>query len=169
MVKARKGSELLWVRSRLPARMSSGSLETITLWRLYSSNQGETTMKTTSRIASIASAYLQTREAATKGTVGVFLVLLSSKITQGEAAAQKRALGGKGYFNPNALGILLGVAQKIEDKMKPFKDQDDPEALKKLRAEIERSFNPGFPAAKATIKQIDEFLRSGKLPNLVRK
>ena len=41
MVKARKGSELLWVRSRLPARMSSGSLETITLWKLYSSGQEE--------------------------------------------------------------------------------------------------------------------------------
>jgi len=80
----------------------------------------------------------------------------------------RKGLDPGGYFNPNALSLLLGVVQKITDRMRSFMDQDDEEAIKALRKEILHGFND-HPGVKATIKQIDAYLANGTLPNLVRK
>jgi len=127
----------------------------------------ETPQDMSSMLHRIVQEHMKT--AATKGTVGVFLILLTSKITQADKAAQERSYKRPGgHFNIHALPLMLEAAQKVEDRMRAYKDRDDPEALERLKAEIKRSFNDVSPI-RATIKQIDAFLATGKLPSLVRK
>lgn len=109
------------------------------------------------------------KSAAANGTVKTFLVLLTSKITQADMADQKRAQKNpRGYWNPNALGLMLERAQQVAARMKPIQDRDDPEAIQKLRADILRSFNEISPI-RATVKQIDAYLKDGTLPSLTRR
>jgi hypothetical protein len=97
------------------------------------------------------------------GTVKMFLMVLSSKITQYDKRVSVR--------DPNIyrLGLLLEAHSKAEDAAKRLDilDKDDADSLGKLKALISRNFTYDFPPAKNTVKQIDAFLATGKLPSLV--
>lgn len=102
------------------------------------------------------------REAAlSDGTVGTFVEVLVSKITQWDKRYQKN--------NPYALGNYLGVVQKIRADLSSVLKKDDEVSLSKLKTTMSRKFDPQFPPVKATIKQVDAFLATGKKPSLVRR
>lgn len=103
-----------------------------------------------------------TREAALgDGTVGTFIEVLTSKITQWDKRYNKS--------NPYALGNYLGVVQKLRTELSSVLKNDDEPSLTKLKGVMNRKFDPKFPPVKATVKQIDAFLATGKKPSLVRR
>ena len=100
-------------------------------------------------------------EAAASGTVGAFVWVLKSLLTQYDKRLEAR--------QPNIyrLGHLLEAAGKVEDDVAAYKDRDDPEALEALKKSVSRRFIVrDMPPAAALIKKIDQFLASGKPPRL---
>lgn len=104
-----------------------------------------------------------------QATVRAFLAVLDSKITQWDQKETARVRKRGGSPNIYALGLLLGAAGKVKDAFRSKLESSDPKDLESLKAAINRAFNPGFPPAKNTIKQIQAYLDTGKMPSLVRK
>ena len=103
-------------------------------------------------------------EAATAsvGSVTVFLDVLSSKMTQYDVRASR-----KPGHNPNAIAHYLKALDKVREGMRDHLGDDTPEALSKMKKILHREFIvDSFSPAKNVIKQIDAFLKSGKLPRL---
>jgi hypothetical protein len=92
-------------------------------------------------------------------TVKMFLMVLSSKLTRYDQKLQIREP------NPYRLALLFEALQKVEKATKAIEDNNDPKSLGILKSYIRREFNE-VPPVTNTIKQIDAFLTSGKLPTL---
>lgn len=108
------------------------------------------------------------------GRVSTFMMVLRSKLTQYDAAQQKRSLARGHGMNIYALGHYLEAASKIEKAVSKVKDRDDEEALGILRKAILKFFTesggvPDLPPVRNTVKQIDAFLSSGTLPSLTAR
>jgi hypothetical protein len=99
-----------------------------------------------------------------KATPKLFDMVLTSKITQYDIRSRK-----KRYYNPNALGLLLGAAQDAEKKMGSKMNSEDPNDLKLYKAVLMRSFTPDFSPMKFVVKAIDTYLSTGKLPSIAGK
>jgi hypothetical protein len=94
-------------------------------------------------------------------TVSAFLMVASSKLTQYDQRLEAK------QPNRYRLGHLLGALDKVRQDLKDVANEDSPDALGRLRASLLQHFHP-IPPINATIKQIDEFLGTGKMPRLVR-
>jgi len=97
----------------------------------------------------------------------MFLEVLKSKLTQHDKRVSE-AEAKKGRSNIYRLGLLLEAAHKVDGDVHSVMDQDTPEALEVLKKSLDRRFEATFPPVKATLKQIDEFLKSGKKPSLIK-
>lgn len=100
------------------------------------------------------------KSALTAGTVRAFIEVASSKLTQYD-----RRLEAK-QPNMYRLGHYLKALNNVREDVHDVMDDASPEALGRLRASFARRFN-NLPPITATIKQIDQYLATGKLPRLV--
>lgn len=100
------------------------------------------------------------KSALTVGTVRAFIEVASSKLTQYD-----RRLEAK-QPNMYRLGHYLKALNNVREDVRDVMDDASPEALDRLRASFERRFR-GLPPIIATIKQIDQYIATGKLPRLV--
>ena len=100
-------------------------------------------------------------EAKKQATVELFLLVLTSKIIQ----ADKRSMRGK-YYNPNALGLLLGVANDLKRKLSSVKGSSDPSDLKNLKKLLSTEFTSDYSPARFVIRSIDKYLATGAMPKL---
>ena len=96
-------------------------------------------------------------------TVGMFIEVLSSKLTQWDKRYNKA--------NPHALAHYFGAVQKLRDFLGQDLKSQDPEALVRLKKALlsERFLFKDFGPVKATVKQIDQFLVQGTMPSLTRR
>lgn len=99
------------------------------------------------------------KSALTAGTVRAFLAVASSKLTQFDQKLQAR--------QPNLyrLGHYFAALDKVRGDVQGVLDDASPEALGRLRASFDQRFH-NLPPINATIKQIDQYLASGKMPRL---
>ena len=98
----------------------------------------------------------------TKATCRAFLAVLTSKATQYDSRAARKP--GHSIY---AMAHYLKGIQGIENAMGGELDMDTPESLEKMKNAIGKFFIVGsFPPAKNVIKQIDAYIKSGKLPKL---
>lgn len=102
------------------------------------------------------------KSALTAGTVRAFIEVASSKLTQYDQRLEAK------QPNMYRLGHYLRALNEVRGDVKDVMDDAGPEALGRLRASFERRFR-SLPPITATIKQIDEYLASGKMPSLVRR
>ena len=102
------------------------------------------------------------KSALTAGTVRAFIEVAASKLTQYDQRLEAK------QPNMYRLGHYLRALNNVRGDVKDVMDDASPEALGLLRASFERRFLNLAPI-NATIKQIDEYLASGKLPSLVRR
>lgn len=102
------------------------------------------------------------KSAMTAGTVRAFIEVASSKLTQYDQRLEAK------QPNMYRLGHYLRALNDVRSDVKDVMDDAGPEALGRLRASFERRFR-SLPPITATIKQIDEYLASGKMPGLVRR
>jgi hypothetical protein len=101
------------------------------------------------------------KQAAIKPTVEGFILYLTGALTQYDQRSSKR----RGY-NPYALGHYMKAVGQIESDVAKHKKSQEPEALEALKKAIgHRFFVNDTPPAKKTIKAIDDFLATGKVPN----
>ena len=110
-------------------------------------------------------------EVSTKGgkaTVAVFLMVLSSKIVQSDAAQMKRDMKRGIASNPYALGHMLAAKDKVEAEVKSVLHNDDEESLRKLQKSLKRHFTGTSPVA-YTSKAIDKYIATGKIPKISGK
>jgi len=99
--------------------------------------------------------------------VGIFLMVLSSKLTQYDKATYDRE-AKKGRGNPHRLGLLMQALNRVRAHVHGVESSDSPEALKDLKGAMTTEFDANLPPVKATIKQIDAYLATGKKPSLVK-
>jgi hypothetical protein len=94
-------------------------------------------------------------------TVSAFLAVASSKLTQYDQRLEAK--------QPNIyrMSHYLGALDKVRQDVKDVLNDDSPDALGRFRASLMRQFHT-LPPITATIKQIDDYLTTGKLPRLVR-
>jgi hypothetical protein len=98
---------------------------------------------------------------------GFHFVLTGSLVQWDRNEMVKAAKRRNGYYNANAMGLYLAAVSRAEKdpKMRGVKKtSSDPEDLKKLIAVLSDHFDPNFPPVKKTIKQIQAFIDTGKLP-----
>jgi hypothetical protein len=100
------------------------------------------------------------KTALTKGTVRAFIEVASSKLTQYDQRLEAK------QPNMYRLGHYLKALTNVREDVQDVMDDASPEALGRLRASFARRFN-NLPPIVATIKQIDQYLATGKLPRLV--
>lgn len=99
------------------------------------------------------------------GTVGTFLLVLTSAIVQQDRAEEARAMKRHGFHNPHGLGLMLGAAEHVRDEVSPMLDSDSPQALRRLQVAIDRYFTP-TRWRDGVLRQIEEYIVRGKLPTL---
>lgn len=104
------------------------------------------------------------RNTATRGSVGVFLIILGHKLTQYDLSQQARDLK-HGHVNIYRLGHLMGALERVRASVMPLLDRDDKTSLDRLVRAMEDQFTD-VPPVTATIKKIREYQTSGKLPAL---
>ena len=100
---------------------------------------------------------------AKKATVGVFLTLLTHKITRADMAQEKRDMKQGRPVNIHSLPLMLGQVGKVQGDVKGLEGKDDAESLGKLSQSIAKRFNAVSPI-KYVLKAISDFLASGKMP-----
>lgn len=100
------------------------------------------------------------KAALTNGTVRAFIEVASSKLTQYDQRLEAK------QPNMYRLGHYLKALGNVREDVQDVMDDASPEALGRLRASFARRFN-NLPPIVATIKQIDQYLTTGKLPRLV--
>jgi len=103
------------------------------------------------------------RIAALEPTVESFLMILSANMIQADAAQRKRDMKRGQPGNPYALGHMMEAVGKVRSAMQSVLKSSEPEDLKKLKDVIVRNFTD-FGARKKTLKTIDDYLTSGKVP-----
>lgn len=100
------------------------------------------------------------------GTVEMFLMMLSSKLTQyDQKEFAKEAKRGSG--NPYRLGLLLEAKAKVESDVGEFLTRDNHEAMGALRRGMEKHFHLEFPPIQKVLKAIDAWETKKKLPSLL--
>lgn len=99
-------------------------------------------------------------------TVRTFIAVLSSKLTQHDKAMCARE-SKRGRPNFYRLGLLFEAVDKVEQACAASLDKCDPQALESLRGAMRSNFNVPFGPVTWTEKQIDNWLREGKLPRIV--
>lgn len=105
-------------------------------------------------------------EGINSGTVATFLMVLRSKLTQYDKRLGDSESKRGGMANIYRLGHYLKAAEDVEAAVKGMENKDDVEALGVLKKAIVQSFGANMSPVKATLKQIDAFLDSGKKPSL---
>lgn len=102
------------------------------------------------------------------GTPEAFLAVLTSKVTQYDKATSARERK-RGHVNIYRLGLLLQAVDRVRGDLR-VEDltSNSPEALERFRKAVRTHMDADFPPAKATLKQVDQFLETGKAPSLVR-
>lgn len=117
------------------------------------------------RIESLAAEVVATDVVAAKaGTVGVFLRIMGSKVTQFD-----KKLEARGQSNTFRLGHYLNALHEAEKQLTRDRiDQgaSDATSLTALKEALSRNFTSDFPPLKNVLKQIDAFINSGTLPKL---
>lgn len=101
-----------------------------------------------------------------KVTVAVFAgPVLSSALTQYDQRQSKTK-----YYNPYALGQYFAAANQLKDELKAKKmlDLDTPEAFESLKGLLGYYFSDTFSPIRKVIKQIDQYLQTGKAPNIAK-
>ena len=68
------------------------------------------------------------------------------------------------HYNPHALGIYFRNAQEIQKEMGTRMSSTEEKDLRAYRVEVGDSFETKFPPVKKTLKAIDDYLNSGKVP-----
>lgn len=116
-------------------------------------------------------------------TVGNFMLMLTSKLTQYDQQQEARAKTSKrGYHNPYALARYLEKVEKVEDELKKVIGRyRDPEVTmtEQIAGHIvdiladnftvnHRSNEFDLTPLRTFVKQLDQFLATGKNPSLVR-
>lgn len=100
------------------------------------------------------------KQAALDGTVGVFLAILTSRLTRYD-----KKLEQKGQGNIHRLALWFEALNKVDTRMSAMKNNSSPEALNLLKSTLNKEFNAdGFSPVTAVLKMIDEFIKSGKAP-----
>jgi hypothetical protein len=97
-------------------------------------------------------------------TVGNFIAVLSSKVTQQDQRDARRVRG----HSPHALAHWLGAVGRVRAAVAGLERSSDPTALQRLLAAAQEEFTPGFPPLRALEKQIADYTQRGILPSLVR-
>jgi len=134
----------------------------------YTGEDSEDTTEETTEMQSGYFARVSARlaEAISSGTVETFLMVLRSKLTQYDKRLGSGESKRGGMPNIYRIGHYLKAAQDVEDAVSSIKTKDDPESLQSLKRAIAQSFGATMPPAKATLKQIDDYIASGKKPTL---
>lgn len=99
-------------------------------------------------------------------TVGLFAgPVLSSALTQYDQRQSKSK-----YHNPYALAQYFAAANSLKDELKAKKldDLSTPEAFASLKGMLGYYFAETFSPIKKVIKQIDQYLDTGKEPNIAK-
>lgn len=100
-------------------------------------------------------------------TVDTFLTVLSSKLMKYDASVSARE-AKRGSANIYRLGLLLAALDKVRASLHTQLQSDAPEVLKALKDAIGDELDAHMPPVKATLKQIDDYLATGKKPSLVK-
>lgn len=90
------------------------------------------------------------------GTVGRFILILRGLLTQYDMQWNKK--------NIYALGHYMTALGKVRDDVSGLEEKDDPAALKKLRASVNKRFIPDFSPIVRWNKALDAFLATGTPP-----
>lgn len=98
-----------------------------------------------------------------RATVDLFLMILSSELTQYDKRLQSR--------EPNIyrLGHFFKAADRAKERLKGKGDSDDPADLELLKKALTKSFAADFPPVRRVIKKIDEYVEQGLEPMLGRR
>jgi len=105
-------------------------------------------------------------------TVATFNMVLVSKLTQYDQRMQKR--------QPNAyrMGHLLNAANKVSAATRKYAKRSDAEAMQAFLHAIDANFTRqgfgpnakfGISAVNNVVKQVNDYLATGKLPSLTRR
>jgi len=110
----------------------------------------------------------QGKTALGQATVEAFLAVASSKLTQYDAKLQAK------QPNMYRLGHYLEALNKVRADVRSFLKRDDPEALDALRKALLTRFTSSggkasLPPINAVLRQISDYLDSGKMPSLTRR
>lgn len=101
-------------------------------------------------------------------TVGSFLEVLRSKLIQHDKVLGDRE-ARRGRVNIYRIGHYLKAVEDVVRDVGPSMGRSDPQALEALKRSIEANLAGENPGVKATVKQIDQYLATGKAPSLTRR
>lgn len=133
-------------------------------------------MAKTVSLQELADAEIQLRKSAKQGatakalpTVDTFLMVLTSKLTQYDAAqfARETKRGGRG--NIYRMGLLFEAQDKVKADCAKVLERSDPEAMAELKKSLGRRFETDFPPVRNVQRQIDSWVKDGRHPSIVRK
>jgi hypothetical protein len=100
-------------------------------------------------------------------TVNNFIAMMQSMLTQYDQKVSAR----ERFPNIYRLGHLLEAGHKVEADLGDAGVRDDDvmngEIAAAMYEALARRFEPGFPPIKKVVKQISEFLATGKNPSLI--
>jgi hypothetical protein len=102
------------------------------------------------------------------GTVENFIMVMSSKLTQYDQRLSKGEMKRGGMPNIYRLGHFFKALDHVKTDTRSIAKSDKQADLEKLMASLGRRFTD-FPPRRAVLKQIDQFIATGKKPSLVRK
>jgi hypothetical protein len=91
-------------------------------------------------------------------TVEFLGVILSNRLTSWD----------RKYGNMYSLGHLFNAMHKADKATKAIRNNSDTASLEKYRAAVKREFTPGFAPIKSFEKALDNYLKTGKRPRLVK-
>lgn len=107
-------------------------------------------------------AHVAGKTAMNSATVSAFLAVAGSKLTQYD---QKLSRTQPDIYR---LGHFLGALKRVRQEMSSLLEDDSPEALIKLKRAITSQFFENLAPIRATLKQINQYLETGKMPSPVR-
>jgi hypothetical protein len=117
--------------------------------------------------ARVASKVMVQASTLPNATVEMFILALSSKVTQQDEKEIKREQAHGGRGNIYRLGLLLEAVNKVENDVSEYLKRDDPEAMEALKASLSKRFTSNFPPLNNILKQINNWLTKKKKPSLI--
>jgi hypothetical protein len=100
------------------------------------------------------------------GTVEMFLMMLSSKLTQYDQKEFARETK-RGHGNIYRLSLLLEAKNKVESDVGEFLTRDDSEAMEALRRSIGVRFHVTCPPVRRVLKAIEMWELKRSKPTLI--